>query len=122
MKIFEARNELIVAALLAATDTIQEETGDPHADATAELHDDMLTEKVTQFMRVLVEEGKIELDGYLPLEVENSIRNQIIGYLRGKMAKLRDEIPNIGDLDERSSAGREVAAFDSVIASLEHDE
>lgn len=91
MRDFEAKGELIEAALAVIPDLLEVHPNHAHSDAEAELHDDQLKEKATQYVRVL---GLKVEDGYTPIEIENSIRNQIIGYLKGKASTRRVEMAN----------------------------
>ena len=122
MRDFEAREHLIKAALYAATDFIAENPTDPHADAQAELHEEMLDEAATRYVHILFESGKITLADYIPLEVEQSIRNQVIGYLRGKAATRRDEIPNVDDPLDRDGLRAQVIPLEKAASVLRAEE
>lgn len=118
MRDFEAKGELIEAALAVIPDLLEVHPDGRNSDAEAEYHDNILQEKATQYVRVL---GLKVEDGYTPIEIENSIRNQIIGYMKGKVVAKNDEMVNVTDPQKRTDFGREIAAFETVAAALEDE-
>jgi hypothetical protein len=117
VRLHEARERLLEAALSAAAVDMEGRPMTANTDAERELHDDLLTAEVAQYARLLVEAGKIDQE--LPTaEAERSIRNQVIGYMKGKAMARRDG-PTARTAKERADLGREIAAFQTVAELLE---